>query len=1165
MLLFILLVVVVLIGILLYLRSRCVNVKETFRVRKDMDDVLDNYCSITAPRGYNNYEGPWTDSTSARCGKYSCPTEKCYRIEKDRFNYDNHEAYYFAPYTSNMVWKDADSVPEDGADSVPEDGAVPDITCTTNHNPETNIHCEPNDIPHCADVSMFNQLAHYFNTTTSEWDEMYINTFMNSNGVCHLRNANYPYDIVNLKNTGNDTEFLQTSNAGARYTVYLNRGPTCQLNLDYGNNFSDDAGNSNIKLISSLYNGFDQRTNSFICSSGNGKMRYGYTSNNLGVTTGFECGWLDTECVACPPEKSHCYVFNSDDRTYKKNNYLQVFFDDDGDQGTTDNECREYLVNDNMSDFFEDNNPQVLSDSDPCILDRMLIRDGNVNGEGHTVTKPSVCETLPTDCSPTTTYCYQMGADINSNAKPSYTAFSSRDVISSEIPFDNKIVGVEYRRRYNAYGSACEYCIIDPSTNECLIDTTPVTTLPTVLPTPCKREFDVECPKGYELNNDFFQGSYCTVCSSSQYYDSTDSNCKNLDGCDSGKYFDPFNNIIKGTSGTNDEFLMYNITEKQAILDIKNGDPVNPTDYDNTLFSYLNNNSSAQCEPCSGSNMYMDLIGNTELECKTCPYNNGTYIMTTNPTRDQCSECVIPNVVQTSPNPKYLELTDTHTDTHRTCETCPVLPTTDVQRHFTSIEAITPDDAEGKCYRKCDRGRTYGAITLLAGDKDYNTTTLEYPVCDYTCADNYFKDGVGGCTKCPIGTQNLNNATACVECPQGTYNNVAGSYCQNCPRGSGNMTNQIVSTLSVGSSNITDCRIDCKGSTPTVKASYNGGYNLTTCPSEECTLSGYRKAALYNDSDQNKGYKLEPIIGNKNTSLDSTRCVPITPISTPNVTGCDSGFNQFTNGNNKVCCKIGLNYNTSTKICECSSVSYYNDQFDTTHVETVAYDSPTTGCLPYTCKEEISIRGNQCILDCAPHQYKNISASTCSNCPPPPNAATMKTVNRGTSASDCIVDTCAVGYYKSRDGISCIQETVDCAFYEDVVDGSIYNPTFSSYHSLDNNTSTIENGELPSFHKMKRTQETSCPTTSTDSCGSVITSISGENEISVCCPNNSYSTFSKTRNYDKINSLDGIIITENNMFYDSKNRGACCENINSKQLKISIDENFKEFYGCCSR
>ena len=1150
MLLFILLVVVVSIGILLYIRSK--NVKETFRsnTRKDMDDVLDNYCSITAPTGYDNYEGPWVNDkyynpTNPRCGKHSCSKETCYSIEKDKFNFSNPEAYIYVPSTSPLTRT------EEVDNEVDEETQVVGITCTTKHNPSTNVYCEPNDIPHC-EKYMYNVLAHHFNSNNLRWEEKYINTFMNSNGECHLRNANYPYEIVNFKRTS-DKSFIQTSNSLASNVVYKDSGPTCQLRPAYpGSLYYDDDNGDNHYLNPTKFDRFDARTNSFICKSGSSK-RYGHTSNN-NHEYGFTCGWLTNDCVECQPEKHECHVFDTNERVYNTKNFFQVYFDHDGDGNPTNKACNKYLVNDNMTSIFKSTNPYELAES-PNTLDRMLIRNGNVAGEGHTVTKDSVpnCIDTITDCSDSRSICYELGANVNSTAKSHFA--NKHDTPYNTIPFDNKIVPVEYNRRYNSAGDACEYCIWDSDNNTCFTDSTTITT---AIPT-CKNEYEVQCPKGYELREDIVSGKYCDVCGQNQYYDETESNCKDLDGCPAGQYFDALNNVSSS-------FKMYSLSLTNTSTDITTNaalGTVSYTSYNNNDYAFLDNNTDIQCVNCTGSNMYMDEAYNTKFSCETCPLQDDIgYIMTTSTSRDKCNRCVIADYTDTSPNPKYVQ----YTDTHRKCMECPSLPSDDDQKDFTHVESITPSSGTGKCYRKCDAGLVYNNITLTGGDEDYDEINSKYPYCDFTCPDNHIKSG-STCSPCPAGTQNLNGTATCSPCPEGTYNNVAGNYCVACPSGIDGMRLQPVTTVSTnadttGSTNVSSCQIQCINSDVNVQYGTNG-YNLNNCPKESCDLPGYTKSNLVGDTDQNVGYNLVNITGEKNVSLNPNECITTTPRSSI-VNGCESGFTEHNSSTEKVCCRNGLIYNTTSKKCECGAKHNYHNPplYDMTHVNTVKYYPLHGTCVPETCKgNSTDITGGgglPCVLNCGSGKYKDISTSACIDCTKPANVATMITRGSGTSQNDCLIESCDTGYSKSPDGKSCIEDTENCEYKVLVSNGSSMNNLFNAYNAIPNGIS-VNNGVLPSFYKVETSVETTSECANkqnTTVCANgTFTEINATHNVSACCIN-ANGTFKTTNDYAIID--DDSIARRNGKF--SKRKGACCPN--NSNLKVSLFDS-QEYYGCC--
>ncbi|QOI90264.1 hypothetical protein QKU58_gp067 [Pyramimonas orientalis virus] len=1161
MLFYILFVVVISIGILLYIKSKNERKQkkhvEHFVNRTDMDDVLDYWCERNAPGGFDNYQGPWANDdyinkTNPRCGKHDCPTENCYYIERGPHHLNNPYEHYYHKKTEGMTWVDQEN----------NDG----MYCTSKHNIASNIHCEPNTIPHCT-KHVTDIRTHYFNTTTNKWEVKYINYFMDNKGTCELRDVNYPYDIVSYIRTSDKSQIMGSPTTTvdgitiSNKTVYNEPGPSCLLAYDStAEKYYDDSDRSSyITMDNTKFNNYNPRTNAFVCISGNEK-RYGH-SNVVGKDDGFGCGWIDdigAGCDACPIYKSECFLFDPDTRTYNKKNFLHIHLDAD-QNNTTDKVCDEYLVNDYMNGQFETLNVTNL-DTQPNKVDSFLIdnnqattrKEVNVSsGASGDGTLDACVDTLPDVCTSEDRWCYSLGVNVPSVGKDSYKFRES-----TQVPFDDKVIGMKYRRRWNSNGSACEYCLIDMDTNDCFDNSTVLTDMSG---TACPAPYDIECPKGFVRKQDIENGAYCVKCGDTEYYNSTSKTCEPLLGCTVGQKFDPFT-TINDVNGQ--EFHLYNYSTDTTIRDNTNG-AITKDNFDKDSYAYLHNNLNTQCSPCDDVNSYMNNRDHVEFECNTCQFmdesGNINYV---NNDKTECNRCVIANYEYSDDS--YPKKRVMYSDrNNRTCETCPALdPNTDTQASLTTIASHTTDveGVPGRCYRKCNSTQEVNHMRLtnpgsfkdyiedvpavINGDGSIATPAVpgHYEECEFECSENYYKSR-GTCIPCAIGTQNTTNSATCTACPIGTFNSSEGSSCGQCPQGTGVLSTVRGSTTNTGSTNVTDCHIQCAGSsTTTVNYTTRNDYEIENCPSDNvCRLNGYTKDNLSSSqTNQTIGYKLVPAHGTNNLTVNPNVCN--SPANTTVVNGCDAGFHSISDGNNRICCAQGLTYNSTTVSCDCPDVATYGN-----HVTEVSYQ-PGRGCVPTMCTNNVVPTNGTCVLTCNSDEYKNTSSFECIKCNLGSNVATIGVINQGTSQNDCRVTGCLEGYHLSAN--ACIENLQECTYYEAT------NPVSTDSYVVDK-TETLrgEAAEFPKYHERKNMSVTDCSTiqSSISACSSVDSIVNIADNLSACCENN--------KNFKTTNIVD-IMQDGRKISREYVAIKALCCNTNT-DIRISRDSDMNDHYGCC--
>ena len=189
-------------------------------------------------------------------------------------------------------------------------------------------------------------------------------------------------------------------------------------------------------------------------------------------------------------------------------------------------------------------------------------------------------------------------------------------------PIENKLINVDYRRRWNSNGTGCEYCVVRRDGS--------------IIEDSCKPDLScdntVTCPKGTTIQSRGLS-TYCTFCGSDEYYDESSSSCQKLTGCDEGFYFNPFDNV-------NENFRIYNQETKTNIIDNDSGvaNRVTATNYKYYDYTFLDNNTPSQCSAC-GPNTYMNDYEHVNLECNTCDPIDNQYGIFQTVVNNSCALC----------------------------------------------------------------------------------------------------------------------------------------------------------------------------------------------------------------------------------------------------------------------------------------------------------------------------------------------------------------------------------------------------------------------------------------------------------------------------------------------------------------------------------------------
>lgn len=1107
-------IVVCCILILLFVNYNKKSIEKFQSVRHiTMDDVLDKHCLDT--QGLTDYD--WTNK---ECTVYDCPREKCHTLKKDLYYSTNPDAYYYVENNDRKVW-------------VKKDDDKPG-SCITKHNPDSNIFCEPNSVPTCERKFMVDKSAYAFNSSTGVWEEKRINYIMNSNGDCVLRDVNQPFKSVQLKNK--NFELLEGSLTND--VVYLDTpGRDCRLKYDgLGKYYYDDSVSPEFRVDMKNFKSFNPRTNEFICEN-NSRKKYGHTDSN-----GFECGWIDGEpdCGSCKKRRgTSCYVFNSNDRLYEKRNFIQTYFNHDLDDATS-LKCDTYLVNPEKNDQFDNENfgSLFLDDLSERKIDQYVLQKSQpyVISEA-TFTSNIHCskDVNPDQCIDDKKTCTVIGSELSESVKSQLSFYSAGDPNIFNI--DNRFVDVNYKRRWNASGSACEYCIVH---NGKIIEDSCTES------EPCAGSLQTfKCPVGKKLDVDStgFE-KYCVPCESHEYYDDTESNCKLLNGCTKGYYFNPFDTV-------SDAFRLYDIDKKQTITDnsasVENR--VDKISYENYKYAFLNNNDTMQCTSCP-DNHYQNNVNSTSLECKECTgtddFGNIHYVDAQN----NCVGCVRPGVEYKGNNPKYVKYENG--GIKKTCPVCPTL--TDRQYPDQKVVSLTLDDGtDGKCFRDCQYSANIeNGFINESNKKEYDNETSKYPPCNIRCTDNHYIDTLTNtCKKCPIGQENTTNptATSCTPCPEATYNDVPGGSCKSCPVPLQTQLRDNLISSPEGSTSIESCSIKCEGHD--TRVGYDGvGYKLYDCPADECLL-GYDKQAI------NAGHKIVSVNGVQNSSTTGL-CEQLpggASIDPGQDNECDAGYVPYKTETfvaeptvetfeTTYCCKSDMTYDTSTSACVCKPKAFFDaDQSIPMnmkkHVATYAY-SPFSNKCESTCVPNASKNYyGECIMNCASDEYVNMSNSTCVKCPPAPNATTMKIKSgaSGENVDDCEPETCDPNFSLTYNNIlkknECIEKESDCTFYSKQAPHNLDGVHYNNYVYIQDDDSYRKNMnaiEQPMY--LKKNSESLKPS----KCATM------NNDIQLCT---NYSD-SDSSHYSFKRATENMIL--------------CCQNGNELQV---VNGSGKKYSLCC--
>ena len=1040
-------IVIIVLLIFMFSNNRFRNL-EGFRSRyQTMDTVLDYRCfsNNMKTNNYINYAS-WDSHLSesgvgetAECGTYECPMETCKVLTSN--NLFGRIDYSYKTRLSNQI--------ECGDDDPTK------CICKSAHDPTSNVYCDSTiEIPQCGMVQ--NKECFSFDQTNQKWTTHTFNEYLSSNGeTCTYQDTQYPFTPMYYSNESNPnlskgTYVPATEGTTGTKVCYDTKGPKCRLSKDskYDNRYIIDGDYNNYVEKPTNTTRFIQERNHFDCDNGN-QLRYGYSNTSASTPAdGKTCGFIDADCSNCAISKKTCYLFDSNIREYSSNIFINMYWEGrtksvgtsvptslTSEQSSVETselvevipgvstddsslQCDSYKVFktnpqvDNFDNFEWRGYLKEYDFLDGMFLEKRTPRTFTTLTTWEATNNNCSNDINPTMCSIKDTILLKKGSSLKSPIQDEIERSQSStlnvvDINDNEVLLEKQFHDITYRRRWNSNGSACEYCVVDTfgGSGDILDDCASNAVV----------DDDLSCDLGETLVQNDLNISYCRICSSNEYYDEENSNCKMLSGCEAGKRFDP--------------------------PDLEEGK------------SYLTSDTNIDddCTPCE-SNTYISDTTHMRRQCKTCDEtrDDDNYVYTVNDTNTECSRCG--NSVQrnTYNTAGWIVVDASSDDTTPTCSNCLHYGDADedVKAQVATIVGLTEYDIFGdrqdsKCIKRCGVGKynNDGTKMYIQNSRNSDKELIDdgtFERCPYYCPTGYFANN-GSCEQCPKGTE-LKDGN-CLKCQDGFYNNRIGGRCISCPVTYGavsskpistSFSNVIDGTSSNGATDISHCRVECldMSNNEPVYGYYDTSrsikqYNLDECPKTEC-VAGYIKQPL---SDATMGYTLSNVFGEQNRSKGETGMSTChiddkddLVMSDSCVT--DSSGNSYNEGKYEkgtTCCKGSL-YSTEYNVCRCRTLLTQEDPL-------ALRDKIWNGskcikqCKPYNDEGgEIKLVGWNCELTCNDgvngfYQNKSTGSSvpdTCSSCPVAPASSNTGppwiNANNNDSETDCYIKSCKEGY-----------------------------------------------------------------------------------------------------------------------------------------------------------
>jgi hypothetical protein len=933
-----------------------------------MDDVLDNYCSKET-NGFDDYQFNWgTVGGEAICKMNTCPTENCYELKPVNargFLGDIPNIYQYVSTNSNTIQASSNVYPEGcllnantniwyDADSNECEQPYEEWSCISKSAGNENLICDPTLPPSCYNAFANDEcwiFTSNYGNPTKYWREINVNQFFDSTSNCNTKHIETPYQTVNHIKTEADKSEKYAIIENNCYSPNILGRRSCRLFKD-GNKLKDEYRNEvHILGASETY---DADYNGFQCKNG-GWVKYGHVVNVDNKFDGFQCGWDSdkSNCSTCRLEEKNCHTFDSTDRTFSRQRFLNVYRDDDIYDTDKEESCGFYEL---KQDFIDTDIVQFMNSGKTSDTEEIKFKSNIYDSNNcRYVENPDKCSVKSFTC---TAY----------NENP-------RD-------YPREFVDVEYIRQWDIDGSNCEYYINSPFHKNYVHGSDNVTesNLPTICDPGPKT-----CPKGLEFTSrgSAFENDKCMPCNSLyDYYDEVEKTCKSLleNGytCPKGTYYNVNSNIFYDIDTT---MLSSNV---DIIL---NTNVLTKDNLDMSPWYYGTN--KLICSPCSNidPNQYMDEDNHIYPECKKCEHSERLLAATWDQyyysTNEECKRCDFNEA-------NYIE---TDGVGKKKCVSCP--PSVD------PFGTVVYNIDQKECQLQCT-GSVSGGGEVTPSTTAYNKNTNTYgDDCVVRCEPHHDFNGVT-CTTCPIGTERYWGDTDCTPCDYGYYNDEGGTSCTQCP-----IISSYVGyphTNNKGSSNSDQCYYNCLdnslqlvttvGKSNAVFDERYNQYDISTCDKYDCTSTSQTYETCPG------GLKLTDVTTTANYILTDKICSP------PVLSGTAQPFIKSKHNcyikndgatSDQYCCDANAMTVRSGDGCYCPSSS------DTTMTVNNACEK--------TCKPKYTMSyDGECLIQCGSGEFRSTN-NTCSNCPTEPDNSKKPTSIIGSSSvSQCKVSSCDTGY-----------------------------------------------------------------------------------------------------------------------------------------------------------
>jgi hypothetical protein len=1061
---------VLLVSILYFLyvktKSRIENFVSRQSSRIDMDDVLDNYCSKET-NGFDDYQFKWgTVNGEAICKMNECPTENCYELKPVNargFLGDIPDIYQYVSTNSSTIQASSNVYPEgcrlnsdvqkwydtENIECEPHE----EWSCISKSVGNENLICDPTLPPSCYNAFANDEcwiFTSNYGNPTKYWREINVKQFFDSTSNCNTKHIETPYQTVTHIKTEADKSKKNVIIENNCYSPNILGRRSCRLFKD-GNKLKDEYRNE--VHILGAYETYDADYNGFQCKNG-GWVKYGHVKNSENSFDGFQCGWDSdkSNCSTCRLDEKNCYTFDSTDRTFSRQRFLNVYRDDDIYDTDKEESCGFFELKQDFidTDIVQFMNSGKTSDTEEIKFNSNIYDSNNCRY----VENPEKCKVESFTC----------------------TAYN-------ENPRDNprEFVDVEYIRQWNINGSNCEYYINSPFHKNYVHGQSNVFVTESNFNTICDPG-PKTCPKGLEFRSrtSQFENDKCIPCNALyDYYDDETKTCKSLreDGytCPKGTYYNVNSNIFFDIDTT---ILSSNV---DIILD-KN--VLTKENLDDNSWYY--GTDKLICSPCSNidPNQYMDEDNHIYTECKKCEHSErflaatwwDQYYYSSN---DECKRCDFNEA-------NYIKV-DTSTG-KKSCVSCP--ESTD------PFGTVVYNTDINECQLSCIGSGGGGDVIESAisySDSKYGDG------CDVRCDSHHEFNGTT-CTACPIGTERYWADTSCTSCEYGYYNDEAGTSCTQCPSSRDLLGEP--HTDNTGSSKSDQCYYNCLddllepvttvGKSNAVFNERLNQYDISTCYKYDCDDDAPPQTYTLCPG----GLELTDVTTTANYILRDKMCSPHVSSGNAFIKSRHTCYIKNDGASdNQYCCNANdMTVSTKSSIvgCYCPSITDIS-----TDVDPDTCDS--------TCNHGYTMSySGECIIQCVSGQFRS-TTNTCSNCPgEPENSNKPTSIIGSTSINQCKVSSCSdnyipvggartgEGYDGDSYGFECEQRKVLCSQY-----------------ILTTSPDNFTNTGGGTFKKRENTREVECTTSQMCPTDETRKQISDDDHL--CCPSNT--SYSRVNSY----------------------------------------------------